>query len=148
MPSMPWNEFCVKHAGVDHKTANAEIARHEEFGDTYFNMAQLMPLQPSGYRLLLPHIEGNTLEHNGEKIAIEPDNAARLVDAVRELRGRTVQVKAKPPVEKLVDRLEESVAELTRAIEPGVREGERSLVVSSLVQSVSSLQSALRHMGY
>src|ERR1043166_6233960 len=112
---------------------------YEEFGEAYFNLAQVIPIQPSGYRLLAAHIEGNTLEHNGEKIAIEPDHAARLVDAVRELRGRTVKVKAKSPVEKLVDRLQESIAELTRAIEPGVREGERSLVVNSLVQPVGSL---------
>src|SRR5690242_2128144 len=76
---VPWKEFCVKYAGIDHKTANLAIAHYEEFGEAYFNLGQLMHLQPSGYRLLAGHIEGNTLEHNGEKIAIEPDNAARLV---------------------------------------------------------------------
>src|SRR5437660_1597645 len=49
---LPWKEFCVKHAGIDHKTANLAIAHYEEFGETYFHMAQLMHIQPSGYRLL------------------------------------------------------------------------------------------------
>src|SRR5260370_42089926 len=85
---LTWEEFCSRHAGVDRKTADRIVERLEEFGEAYFNLSQLMPIQPAGYRLLASNVTGNNLELDGRQIPITPEHAPRIIDAGQKMRSR------------------------------------------------------------
>ena len=48
-----------KYYGTERKTADRIVERLEEFGEAYFNLSQLMPIQPSGYHELASNVTGN-----------------------------------------------------------------------------------------
>ena len=47
---LTWEEFCSRHTGIDRKTADRIVERLEEFGEAYFNLSQLIPIQPARFR--------------------------------------------------------------------------------------------------
>jgi hypothetical protein len=59
---LTWEEFCSRYAGLDAKTAERVMERLEEFGEAYFNLSQIIPIQPASYRALAPNVTGNTIE--------------------------------------------------------------------------------------
>ena len=141
-----WEEFCNRHAGVDRKTAESIIERLDEFGEAYFNLSQLVPIQPSGYRLLASNVTGNTLDLDGEKIPITPENADRVIHAVHELRSRLEQEqsKGKLPFESLQSRLDRCFSELTGAVRRSETESDRALLIALLDDAINRFEEAQR----
>jgi hypothetical protein len=141
---LTWDEFCSRHAGVDRKTADRIVERLEEFGAAYFNLSQLMPIQPTGYRLLASNVTGNNLELDGRKIPITPEHAPQIIDAVRELRSRLEreQSKSREPFLALANRLDRCHAELTGAIRRGVDDSERAVLIALLTDAISRFEEA------
>ena len=141
---LSWEEFCSRHAGVDRKTADRIVERLEEFGEAYFNLSQLVPIQPSGYRLLASSVTGNTIELDGQKIPITPEHAPQIIDAVRELRSRLEreQSKARVPFSALQNRLDLCHSELAGAIRRGVGKSEGSILIAVLTDAISRFEEA------
>jgi hypothetical protein len=141
---LTWEEFCSRHTGVDRRTADRIVERLEEFGEAYFNLSQLMPIQPSGYRELASSVTGNTLELDGQKIAITPEHASRIIDAVRELRSRLEreQLKSRAPFSALQNRLDRCHSELAGAIGRGVDDSERMALIALLAGAISRFEEA------
>jgi hypothetical protein len=139
-----WDEFCSRHAGVDRRTADRIVERLEEFGEAYFNLSQLMPLQPSGYRELASNVTGNTIELDGQKIPITPEHGPQIIEAVRELRSRLdrEQSKARVPFSALQNRLDLCHSEVAGAIRRGVDDSARMVLIALLTDAISRFEDA------
>jgi hypothetical protein len=99
--NLTWEQFCDRHLGIDRKTAERVIANYEEFGSTYFQLAQVMRISASTYRLIAEHVDDNAIEFDGEKIPITKANAGRIADVVASLS-------------KVIDQKDERLAEHKR----------------------------------
>ena len=83
---MTWDEFCRERMGISRVTAEKTIRYLEEFGPTYFMLAQATGITPGEYRRIQGSVHGQALLHAGEEIPIEAENAGRLAVAIGELR--------------------------------------------------------------
>jgi len=95
---LTWEEFCPRHAGMGKRTADRIIENLQEFGDSYFNLRDILKIPAEEYRSLQPAIEDNTLEFEGRRLPINHENTQKLIEAVQTLRGRLekAQEKASP----------------------------------------------------
>jgi hypothetical protein len=139
---LTWEEFCNRHAGVDPKTAERIVERLEEFGEAYFNLSQIISIQPAGYRLLASNVTGNTLEVDGQKIPITPEHAPQIIEAVQQLRSRLdrEQSKARIPFSALQNRLDLCHAELAGAVRRGLGDSEGKLLIALLTDAISRFE--------
>ena len=106
-----WEECCTQHIGMSRANAERIIGLLEEFGPAYFEVAQLTRVSPETFRQLAPCIHDGTLHHQGEAIALIPENAARVALVVGEHR------KAVPPPRPLDARLDALEARCNRLLE-------------------------------
>jgi hypothetical protein len=139
---LTWEEFCSRHAGVDRKTADRIVERLEEFGEAYFNLSQIIPIQPSRYRELASNVTGNILELDGQKIPITPEHAPAIIEAVRELRSRLEreQSKTRVPISALQNRLDLCHSELAGAVRRGVGKSEGAILIAVLTDAISRFE--------
>ena len=142
---LTWEEFCSRHTGIDRRTADRIVERIEEFGEAYFNLAQFIPIHPSGFRELASSVSGNTIELDGQKIPITPDHALEIIDAVRELRSRLEreQSKARIPFSALQNRLDLCHSELAGAIRRGVGKSEGAILIAVLTDATTRFEEAM-----
>jgi hypothetical protein len=142
---LTWEEFCNRHTGVDRKTADRIVERLAEFGEAYFNLSQIIPIQPASYRHLASNVTGNILEFDGRKIPITPDHAPAIVEAVRELRSRLEreQSKARLPFSALQNRLDLCHSELAGAIRRGVGKSEGAILIAVLTDATTRFEEAM-----
>src|SRR5207244_9319028 len=83
---LTWEQFCDQRVGLSRPQADRIIAQLEEFGANYFRLSQLTRISPAIYRELNPQIEDETIDIDGEKIPLNPDNTPRLRAAVERFR--------------------------------------------------------------
>jgi hypothetical protein len=142
---LTWIEFCSRHAGIDRRTADRIVERLEEFGEAYFNLSQLIPIHPPGFRELASSVSGNTIELDGQKIPITPDHAQEIIEAVRELRSRLdrKESKAQLPFSALQNRLDLCHSELAGAIRRGVGKSEGAILIAVLTDATSRFEEAM-----
>ncbi len=86
--SANWEDFCDSHVGISRAQIDRTIQCLDEFGEPYFQLAEIVRVSPDTFRALLPHISVAGLEYKGEIIPIEFDEAPRLIAAVNALRPR------------------------------------------------------------
>jgi hypothetical protein len=141
---LTWEAFCGRYAGVDRKTADRIVERLEEFGQAYFNLSRIVPIQPAGYRELASNVTGNAIELDGQKIPITPEYAPQIVEAVRELRSRLdrEESKTRVPFSALQNRLDRCHTELAGAIRRGVGDAERAILIAVLTEAISRFEEA------
>lgn len=139
---LTWEEFCNRYAGVDAKTADRIVERLEEFGEAYFNLSRIIPIQPAAYRALAPNVTGNTIDVDGRKIPITPEHAPQIIEAVRELRSQIEreQSKARIPFSALQKRLDLCHTELAGAVRRGLADSERPLLTALLTDAISRFE--------
>lgn len=92
-----WEEFCLKHLHTSKQNANRLIHILEEFGPGYFEVAQFTRISPATYRAIAPAVQDHTLEHNGETIALVPENAERVTAALSQLKKAAKALPAAAP---------------------------------------------------
>ena len=137
-----WEEFCRQYLGLSKTHANRVIRYLEEFGPSYFELAQLTRITPEQYRAIAPAIRDNTILIKGEAIALLPENSDRIAAAVAELRKPPQDTAAPAVVEQLsafqrrFDRIISEFAEFSRT---SMSLAERSQVNSVLMQTVEAL---------
>ena len=99
-----WEQFCPKHLGMTSVHANRLIRYLDEFGPEFFHISQLMRISPQEYRALRPAVKDGALVRNGEAIALVPENAEKVTEAIQAWReeARTASVpRWKYPVDSL-----------------------------------------------
>src|SRR6185369_13627781 len=119
-----WEEFCSTHLHISKTNANRTIRYLEEFGPAYFEVAQLTRISPETYRAIAPSIRDQSLHHNGDTIALIPENAEKVAAAVADLR-KSAAPSTPPAPEHPVDRLERRCTELLKEIEVAIGTRER-----------------------
>jgi len=112
-----WDEFCKEYVGLTRRRVDGVIQNLEEFGATYFRLADIIRISPEQYRALAPDIRDQSIDIDGEPVPITPENAARIRRAV--LRKRTEfhnAAPAVPPVDHLQARLDALIKHASRLI--------------------------------
>jgi hypothetical protein len=119
-----WGEFCERRLHTNKQNVNREIRILEEFGSSYYEVSQLTRISPSTYRAIAPWIRDQAIHHNGEAIALIPENAEKVAAAVAELRkaATVAEPAAEPeaPPEELLDLLEEECRGLSAKLEQAI----------------------------
>jgi len=134
--NLTWDEFCQDHAGMSRQHADALIRQHAEFGDAYFRLSEIARVSPRTYRRIADAVEGDSIELDGEKIALTPANAGRVRAAVQELSHRALPAAAglRPPADLVELRiraaaLADDIDKAIRALNPlESRDPHRSLI--------------------
>jgi len=129
-----WEEFCSTHLHISKTNANRIIRNLEEFGPAYFEVAQLTRISPETYRAIAPSIRDQALHHDGNAIALIPENAEKVAAAVADLR-KSAAPPPSPP-EQPVERLEQRFLALVKEVEEVVESREWPLEIRSLVCSL------------
>jgi hypothetical protein len=84
-----WDEFCPLHLGLSRAHADKIIQRLEEFGAAYFELSQLVRIPEQAYRAISGAVVGHAIEYKGETIPISEENAARIAEVIKLLRGQS-----------------------------------------------------------
>jgi hypothetical protein len=92
-----WDEFCTKFLHTSKASANRIIRQLEEFGPAYFEVAQITRISPAVYRAIAPAVQDHRIEHDGETIALVPENQEKVAAAIASLRKAAVKPPALPP---------------------------------------------------
>jgi len=120
---LSWREFCKQHLGMAGATADLIIRRLEEFGPSYFVLAQATGITESGYRRISSAVHDQKLLHAGEEIPIAAEQAPRLAAAVEELRKQAPPPLAAPALAKSVpEAVERSFEKVERSLAAVVAE--------------------------
>src|SRR6516164_3699162 len=106
-----WDDFCPKYLKMSRGEADRIVRLLDEFGPAYFELSQLTRISAGTFRAIAPAVSDGVLHHNGEAIALTPENLQKVAAAVAEMRSA---VPKKPPVpsepEKITLRRIEDVA--------------------------------------
>lgn len=121
---LTWEQFCPEYAGLTRRTVDQLIENLDEFGETYFRISEILRISPESYRQIAPRIagDGETIEIDGEAVAIAPANASRIRRAVQQIRAelRKAQAEAQvqqhsvPNLANLTSRLDLCLEEISR----------------------------------
>ena len=118
-----WEEFCTEYAGISRPHADSLIRQYEQFGDAYFRLSEIARVSPQTYGKIAPHVDGDTIEIDGVKLALTPENAHKIRAAIQSLRSqvRRPPTPARPPaaiveLQIRVDALAEDIGKAVRAL--------------------------------
>jgi hypothetical protein len=116
-----WRDFCTKYLKISGSEADKIIRLWEEFGASYFELAQLIRISPEGYRAIEPAVKDGALHYEGETIEFDAENSRKLAEAVTELRGEAARSKParKGPRQR---EMHERIADLDRTCTKWIRE--------------------------
>lgn len=147
-----WREFAPKHLHMSYDSANRIIRNLEEFGPSYFDVAQFTRISPEAYRAIAPSIRDQALHHNGEAIALIPENAEKVATAVTDMR-KTIPVKKKaaPPAPSMPRDpwlaaevfCEEFLANLEAAVESGKQKSEIENLIDYAHDCLNEIQATI-----
>jgi hypothetical protein len=118
-----WALFCKKRLGVSRQIADKMIHLLEEFGPSYFALAEIIRITPDQFRLIAPAVAENAVRHGDEVITIEPENAPRLAAAAEDLRRAAGTATPAPPPNR--DSLDLSLKKTERSLRDAVKNLEK-----------------------
>jgi hypothetical protein len=114
-----WEDFCAKRLGVTRGYVDRIIRQFKELGPNFSRLNCFTRIKPAEYRRIAGAVTEDGLSYGGEVIALEPDNAPKLAEAVEALRRDSV------PEAAPVETTEEVFAKLEKAIKSAVADLER-----------------------
>ena len=139
---LTWDQFCKQHAGVGRAYAGPLIKHMEEFGVTYFRLAELVQISGETYRLIAGAISEEGVQLDGEKIPLTPENRERVSAAVQTLRDKS---RSKPSSADKIRRQLKALIEEARSVDTAA--GQRLVLIGVLddgAQRLSRLSHELR----
>ena len=81
-----WEEFCTLHAGISRRQADNLIHHYERFGDAYFRLTEIAPVSPKTFQQIAAQVTPDTIDIDGQPLALTPENAPRIRAAIQSLR--------------------------------------------------------------
>ncbi len=91
-----WREFCTEYLKISGAEADRAIRLYQDFGRSYFEVARLTRISADTFRLIEPHLRDGALHHQGEAIALIPENARKVSAAVARIRNAAPRRTPKP----------------------------------------------------
>lgn len=85
---LSWDEFCNRYVGVSGRQAERFIERYNEFGEAYYRLSNLARISAETYREIAPAVTGESIEIDGESVALVPENAERIRAFLRSRAAR------------------------------------------------------------
>ena len=85
---LTWEEFCHDYAGISHRHANDLIRQYDRFGDLYFRLSEIVRVSPETFQQIAGHVDGDTVDIDGEHLKLVPENAAKTRAAIQSLRNQ------------------------------------------------------------
>ena len=137
-----WNGFCPKFLGITSRHANRIISHLEEFGRSYFDLAQVARITPQQFRAIAPAVHGQQIHANGQAIALIPQNSEKIAAAVAELR-REKEGQGAPKNDRLraLDRRrEQMVTEIREFLEEKPKGLDRILLRFKIQETIVALR--------
>jgi hypothetical protein len=117
---LSWDEFCSERLRSSRRQIDRTLRLLDEFGPSYFHVAQMAHVTADEYRAIAPHVGEDGIRVGGAAIALLPENSERVSAAIGELlqRERPAKPAAITPdaVVKRCEALASAVASLPRAI--------------------------------
>lgn len=88
---LDWNGFCAEYIGVSRPRVDALIHNLEEFGETFFDLSNIVRISPDAYRRVASKIKDESIQIGAELVPIVPENAARIRKAIHQARKEASQ---------------------------------------------------------
>ena len=82
---LTWEEFCKQRVGMCRSAVDQIIRQWKELGPSYFTLHQITGITADEFRSISEAIEDGSLRYRDGTIPIQPEQAPRLLEAVREL---------------------------------------------------------------
>ncbi|HEY2013053.1 MAG TPA: hypothetical protein VGH38_06095 [Bryobacteraceae bacterium] len=117
---LDFEEFCEQRVGLSCRQVETIIRNLKEFGETYFQLSEIVSISPDAYRKIMPKIQDQQIEISGEMVPIIPENSVRIREAVNRLRAELrkanedVEVLTSPEIASLQSRLDAWLEDLRR----------------------------------
>ncbi|MGP8246240.1 MAG: hypothetical protein ACLQVN_17190 [Bryobacteraceae bacterium] len=86
-----WEDFCARRLGMTRGYVDRLIRQLNELGPNFCKLSSLTRIKPAEYRLIAGAVADEGLSYGGEVIALEPENAPKLAEAVEALRRDSVE---------------------------------------------------------
>ena len=122
---LTWDEFCKDYAGVSRPHADHLIRQYDRFGDAYFRVSEIARVSSKTFQQIASYVDGNSIEIDGQKLALIPENAAKVRAAIQSLRNQVRRPPAppRPPagvveLQVRLDALLEDLNQTIRALSP------------------------------
>ena len=125
-----WDDFCPRYLNMCRAEADRMIRLLEEFGPSYFELAQITRISAAVFRAMAPAVSNGVLHHNGEAIALIPENSRKVAAAVAQMRDALPKAKEVAPEPDVLKRIQTAaqrcadylseLEKISRDIEPGV----------------------------
>jgi hypothetical protein len=122
----------------DRSYADKLIQRLDEFGADYFRLAAVAALSAESYRLLAPAVTEQGVEIDGELVAITPENAPRIRQAVHAIREDLRRRRRSPPA---------SISELQMRLDSCIEDMSTLASFHSDLETVSALRGLIAYTG-
>jgi hypothetical protein len=74
---LTWDEFCKDCAGISRPHADSLIRQYDQFGDAYFRLTEIAPISPQRFQQIAGHVDADSIEIDGRKVALTPENAPK-----------------------------------------------------------------------
>ena len=108
---LTWEQFCITYAGLSRSQADRIVEQLDELGEIFYHIRELAPMSPETFRNIADKVDGETIEIDGIKVPLTPENAPRIRTAINELRAnlrdaRHIQRRYAPPISDLRLRLD------------------------------------------
>ncbi len=136
-----WQDYCGPHLQISRRHADRLIALLEEFGPVYFELAQLTGITPADFRSIQPAVRAEGIQLNGEVIALHPDNASRVTEAIAAMLQRAPRRPPELPPDtfhlqlaRLHTRGHSLAAAYERLLASGLRPKDRDQLLAALAQ--------------
>jgi hypothetical protein len=117
---LTWDEFCKDYAGISRQHADHLIQQYAEFGDAYFRLSEIARVSSRTYRQIASQVDGETIEIEGQTLALTPANAGRIRAAIQSLRQRArPAASASRPTADLIElqiRVDALVADIANSV--------------------------------
>lgn len=89
--NLTWDQFCDQQICIPRRTVDRIITQFEEFGAAYFALSSVVRISADKYRMIAGAVDGDTIEIEGEKVAITKQNANRIAQAIAEMTKQLEQ---------------------------------------------------------
>ena len=156
---LTWDEFCTDHAGISRGHADHLIQQYNQFGDAYFHLSEIARVSSKTFEQIAGHVVSDNgadaLEIDGQKLALVPENAAKIRAAIQSLRNqvRRPPAPARPSADVIelrvrVDALSADIARAIAALNPELpNNGERAALRGLSVYAVNKFRNFARQLG-
>jgi hypothetical protein len=132
-----WEDFCFKRLGMTRSYVDRIIRQFKELGPNFSKLSCFTRIKPAEYRLIAGAVTEDGLAWGGEVIALEPENAPKLTEAVEALRRDSV------PEPNPVDPAEQAFAKARKAMHTAIAEFQRLQAMNLDCMGRSNLLAAL-----